>query len=94
MIETARIDDDEINILRSASVDEILRNNDIYMQVSIRNNSIDIGTRCRRSRRSMFGWPTGNDVSGHYKRHYFGTRVRRSSGRRSGVAVRAVDCWQ
>ena len=24
----------------------------------------------------------------------FGTSVRRSSGRRSGVAVRAVDCWQ
>ena len=23
-----------------------------------------------------------------------GTSVRRSSGRRSGVAVRAVDCWQ
>ena len=25
---------------------------------------------------------------------FFGTSVRRSSGRRSGVAVRAVDCWQ
>ena len=25
---------------------------------------------------------------------HFGTSVRRSSGRRSGVAVRAVDCWQ
>ena len=24
----------------------------------------------------------------------FGTSVRRYSGRRSGVAVRAVDCWQ
>ena len=24
----------------------------------------------------------------------FGTSVWRSSGRRSGVAVRAVDCWQ
>ena len=23
-----------------------------------------------------------------------GTSVRRSRGRRSGVAVRAVDCWQ
>ena len=25
---------------------------------------------------------------------FIGTSVRRSSGRRSGVAVRAVDCWQ
>ena len=24
----------------------------------------------------------------------YGTSVRRSSGRRSGLAVRAVDCWQ
>ena len=30
-----------------------------------------IGTSVRRSRRSAFGRLTGNDVSGHYKRHYF-----------------------
>ena len=30
-------------------------------------------------------------VAAHY---CIGTSVRRSSGRRSGVAVRAVDCWQ
>ena len=30
-----------------------------------------IGTSVRRSSRSAFGRSTGNDVSGHYKRHYF-----------------------
>ena len=30
-----------------------------------------IGTSVRRSSRSAFGRLTGNDVSGHYKRHYF-----------------------
>ena len=29
-----------------------------------------IGTSVRRSSRSAFGRSTGNDVSGHYKRHY------------------------
>jgi len=29
------------------------------------------GTSVRRSSRSAFGRSTGNDVSGHYKRHYF-----------------------
>ena len=29
------------------------------------------GTSSRRSSRSAFGRSTGNDVSGHYKRHYF-----------------------
>ena len=29
------------------------------------------GTSVRRSSRSAFGRLTGNDVSGHYKRHYF-----------------------
>ena len=29
------------------------------------------GTSVRRSSRSAFGRPTGNNVSGHYKRHYF-----------------------
>ena len=33
--------------------------------------SILIGTSGRRSSRSAFGRSTGNDVSGHYKRHYF-----------------------
>ena len=32
-----------------------------------------------------------SDISYHIP---IGTSVRRSSGRRSGVAVRAVDCWQ
>ena len=31
----------------------------------------DFGTSVRRSSRSAFGRSTGNDVSGHYKRHYF-----------------------
>ena len=30
-----------------------------------------VGTSVRRSSRSSFGRLTGNDVSGHYKRHYF-----------------------
>ena len=30
-----------------------------------------IGMSVRRSSRSAFGRSTGNDVSGHYKRHYF-----------------------
>ena len=30
-----------------------------------------IGTSVRRSSRSAFGRSTGNNVSGHYKRHYF-----------------------
>ena len=30
----------------------------------------------------------------HSDLNLIGTSVRRSSGRRSGVAVRAVDCWQ
>ena len=33
--------------------------------------SWNIGTSVRRSSRSAFGRSTGNDVSGHYKRHYF-----------------------
>ena len=36
-------------------------------------------------------WMTGNIVSSHYFCYIFGTSVRRSSGRRSGVPVRAVD---
>ena len=31
---------------------------------------------------------------GRTKPPSIGTSVRRSSGRRSGVAVRVVDCWQ
>ena len=30
-----------------------------------------IGASVRRTSRSAFGRSTGNDVSGHYKRHYF-----------------------
>ena len=32
---------------------------------------MDFGTSVWRSSRSAFGRPTGNDVSGHYKRHCF-----------------------
>ena len=38
------------------------------------------------SSRSAFGRPTGNDVSGHYKPHYFGTSVRHSSGLHRAVS--------
>ena len=46
---------------------------------------LQIGTSVRRSSRSAVGRLTGNDVSGHYKRHYlFGTSgwfpVSRCSG--------------
>ena len=39
--------------------------------VKIICKNFTIGTSVRRSSRSAFGRPTGNDVSGHYKRHYF-----------------------
>ena len=48
-------------------------------------------------KRSAFGQSTaGNDVVATIviSLFFFGTSVRRSSGPRSGVAVRAVDCWQ
>ena len=31
----------------------------------------EIGTSVQCSSRSAFGRPTGNDVSGHYERHFF-----------------------
>ena len=39
--------------------------------------------------KSSFGIPSLKGVPDN-----IGTSMRRSSGRRSGVAVRAVDCWQ
>ena len=39
--------------------------------ISILSKPIKSGTSSRHSSRSAFGWSTGNDVSGHYKRRYF-----------------------
>ena len=42
------------------------------MLVAAKNDILfSFGTSVRRSSRSAFGRSTGNDVSGHYKRHYF-----------------------
>ena len=39
-------------------------------------------------------WRSGHYFHPFFSTVFFGTSVRRSSGRRSGVAIRAVDCWQ
>ena len=50
----------------------INNNFNINRKYQLRNRQFwTIGTSVRRSSRSAFGRSTGNDVSGHYKRHYF-----------------------
>ena len=73
----------------------------VASQISERKEVLVFIKVCSKSLKCSFFRNTRLMVLGHSscgciveQSFYFGTSVRRSSGRRSGVAVRAVDCWQ